>query len=83
MEMAWIDFIDDGRSASGKTRRWRVVPRGRGTTLGDVHWFGKWRRYVFSPRPQTVYDERCLLDIATFCRDQTEAHKAGREEAKA
>jgi len=35
--------------------------------LGQVRYFTKWRTYAFFPLDNTVYDARCLFDIATFC----------------
>lgn len=68
----WIKFEDAGASPSGKTRCWLVLTN-RGGWLGDVKWFGRWRRYAFFPAPETVFERTCLRDIANFCDAQTKA----------
>lgn len=73
----WIDFIDGGMSASGKTRLWHVVPKqGDGTPIGVIHWYGPWRKYCFSPNRNTIYEQDCLRAIADYCEKQTIAHRS-------
>jgi hypothetical protein len=43
--------------------------------LGWVAWFSRWRKYAFYPKPETVYEEDCLRDIAEFCEAKTKEHK--------
>jgi len=79
-EMApkWIRFEDLGTSDSGKTRRFAVIARHDDTLLGEIRWFGGWRKYVFAPYPNTEYEEDCLRDIAAFCERTTREHRARR-----
>ena len=71
MEGKWIRF-EEGPPAP-KTSRWFVVNKGTQETIGMVSWFGRWRRYAFSPEPNIVLEHQCLMDIADFCVDQTKA----------
>lgn len=48
----------------GKTRRIVVQSRTHGDHLGDIHWHGPWRQYVFEPAPGTVFNNGCLADLA-------------------
>lgn len=67
-----------------KTRVWIVGPRRGCTELGYVRWFGPWLCYCFYPCPNTLYEQRCLRDIANFCEDMTTRHVlALREKAAA
>lgn len=34
--------------------------------LGEIRWWGRWRRYAFFPSPNTLYEHVCLRDIADF-----------------
>lgn len=72
----WIEFLEAGRTQSGKTTIYAVRSKGTGGTLGEVRWFGRWRKYAFFPVDGTVFDQACLRDIATFCEQQTAAHAA-------
>ena len=46
--------------------------------LGEIKWFGKWRRYAFSPSTysETVFDAHCLRIMADFCELQTKQHRS-------
>lgn len=77
---AYITIVECDRSPSGKTRRWEVFEEGGvvgGVLLGHISWFGPWRRYVFRPCAETVYEQRCMRDIASFLESSTDSHKKG------
>lgn len=48
-----------------KTDRW-LVTNDSNFHLGEVRWHGHWRRYVFAPNDQTVFDSSCLNEIMIF-----------------
>lgn len=83
----WLEFIELERSRSGLTRRYDVRPRALKpgdleelvTALGQVLWYGAWRRYAFHPEACTVYEPTCLRDIAAFCDWLMAERKAGRK----
>ena len=58
-----------------KTAIWFVAAKDGGGMLGEVRWFGRWRKYSFFPLSGTIYEQTCLRDIATFCEEQTSAHR--------
>lgn len=45
--------------------------------LGAVLFYPRWRRYVFQPYSNTLYEHDCLRDIADFCEAQTRAWREG------
>lgn len=63
-----------GVSKSGKTLIWGVVTENN-EILGQVKWFGRWRKYAFFPKSNTLYEQDCLRDIADFCEDRTKLHR--------
>lgn len=67
----YIDFLGPVPSASGKTEQWEVVAKDGGPTLGEVKWFGRWRKYAFFPAPDCVFEQDCLRVIAGFCEEKT------------
>lgn len=76
--MKWIAPRDIGTSASGKTRIWHIITRDENQfILGEVKWFGRWRKYAFFPSEHIVgvFEEDCLRDIADFIEAQTKEHK--------
>lgn len=78
--MKWIGVSYVGASASGKTLIWSVYSMSDGREIGQVRWFGRWRKYAFFPGDATVFEEDCLRDIAQFIEEATTTQ---RESAKA
>ena len=62
--------------AGRKTCIWNVLTND-GFVLGQVKWFGRWRRYSFFPTSETVYEQTCLREIAQFIEDRTYEHRHG------
>lgn len=83
----WVTFKFHQRSPSGKTKVWYVHgigvrQQGAGDILGYIHWFGRWRKYVFSPMPNRILEKDCLRLIADFCERQTKKHNADMRTAR-
>ncbi len=76
-EKTYIEFIEMPRMfpSERKTKVWRVQNKTHGDNLGEVKWYGGWRRYCFFPL-DAVFSGGCLRDVAVFCDEQTAAHKA-------
>lgn len=66
-----------GPSKSGKTQVFDVLRAPGPPRLGVVRWSGRWRRYVFCPEEETLYDAECLRELAAFCEAKTHEHKQG------
>lgn len=64
-----LEFKNTGLSASGKTKLFDVYSGE--IELGKICFFGRWRKYVFYPEPDTLYDHLCLIEISDFCKKQT------------
>jgi len=58
-----------------KTLVWYVVNRYEDSHLGRIKWFGRWRKYSFFPKPECVFEEVCLREIADFCERKTREHR--------
>jgi hypothetical protein len=56
---------------SKATKIWGVGSINIPDDLGQVRWFGRWRKYCFFPGGGTVLDQGCLRRIAQFCEDET------------
>lgn len=74
MESLYLNFKLVGKSDSGKTSRWAVFSKFGIDSLGNVAWFGAWRKYAFYPK-DGIFDPTCLRDIADFMAEQTRKHK--------
>lgn len=60
---------------TGKTYVWSVVNRQSQIVLGVIRWYGGWRRYVFYPASDMVFDAKCLMSIVEFITTQMELRK--------
>lgn len=77
MPQPWIRFTVMEVPAR-LTKCWHVVTRS-GETIGSVSWFGRWRKYAYFPI-NSVYEEDCLREIASFIETKTREHRAARKE---
>lgn len=74
---SYITFRDVGATPSGKTRRFEVRDL-QGGVLGWVYWYPGWRKYIYHPKPGTLYEEVCMTEIAEFIKMKTATHKGKR-----
>lgn len=70
----WVRF-DLAEKQNPKTSVWNVVAKEGGYSIGQIKWFGRWRKYSFFPVPDTIYESDCLHDIADFLAEQTRRWK--------
>jgi len=77
--------MNGSRGYQRKTNIYEVLPKGKGMQLrlGVIRWFSRWRKYVFEPYAETVYEETCMRDISQFIEEETKARRAKRKAAKA
>lgn len=69
-----------GRSKSGKTIIYRIMKRESWATnvgLGYIKWYGAWRKYVFFPDKNTLWDNNCLNMIIRFLDKINKRHGRG------
>jgi hypothetical protein len=72
-EGMWVRFEVAGQKP--KTMVWNVIAKADNVVLGQVLWFARWRGYAFFPAPDTLYEARCLSDIAAFIKEQNAAQR--------
>lgn len=72
----YLEFHFKEKSKSGKTNIW-LVSNLDGYLLGFVKWHPPWRCYSFQPDEKvgTLYEHKCLRDIADFIEEKTKEHK--------
>lgn len=62
----WLEFIKDPKPADKKTDTYQVNNLQTKANVGKIHWYGGFRKYVFSPNNGFIYDADCLKDIASY-----------------
>lgn len=72
-----LEYTEVGKSTNGKTSIRHVSCNG--TMLGVIKWYSNWRRYVFYPEINTLFDAKCLGNIQFYLERMTDAHRSNEE----
>ena len=73
----WVRFDLAGQQKP-KTQVYDVTTTDDRAELGQVRWWGPWRRYSFFPYRGTLFESQCLRDIAAFCDWLMDERKGGK-----
>lgn len=74
--MTYVQFTEI--KDTGKTKVWDVHNSNDGSYLGEIRWFGNWRKYVFFPAELTIWSSDCLADVAKFIDQRMDERKVAR-----
>lgn len=75
-KLSYIEFVLQEKLPGRLTDCWLVRPKDNpDCVLGNVRWYGAWRCYVYFPVEYTLYEKKCLRDIADFCEAETAKRK--------
>ena len=76
--MSYMDFVLQPQEEGRKTEKWKVISAMGSHELGVVSFHPAWRKYVFWPERNTIFDPACLRELADFVERQTNHWKAKR-----
>lgn len=82
MESKWIIFQKQDKPVDKKTDVYRIHAKDGNVLLGEVKWFGAWRKYAFYPATCTVFETDCLTDIVKFINRLMNERKAQKQQDK-
>jgi hypothetical protein len=51
------------RESKAKTEVYGVYNNPSNNFLGEIRWYGPWRKYVFAPADSCVFDQGCLKSL--------------------
>ena len=74
-----FDEVDAG---DRKTKVWECINNSWDDVLGEIKWYAPWRQYCYFPMDETIFNVRCLKDIADFIQkamDDRQIDKALKE----
>jgi hypothetical protein len=76
MKSNLLDFIL--KEGKPKTKVYSVISKSDGSELGEIRWYPFWRHYYFLPtiKFETIYSDRCLLDISKFITELYIMHES-------
>lgn len=66
MEYKWIKFAEQVPFPGQKTKRFNCYNKEHESLIGEVRWYGGFRKYSFFPASNIVFENQCLKDIASF-----------------
>lgn len=75
---SYLTFKHKEFSKSGKTQIFDVFSgpeSNEAYLLGQVKWYGPWRKYCFFPNGATIFDKNCLTEIINFIEEQMSTRK--------
>lgn len=72
--MSYLRFVDAGIPEGQKTRRYTVYGTGS-NSLGQIRFYGAWRKFCFFPNEMTTFDSTCLTEISDFCQHQNDLRR--------
>ena len=64
-----INYLTD--SKTGKTKVFEVLTLDNKIILGYIKWHGAWRKYTFHPESNTLFDNKCMIELARICEEKT------------
>jgi hypothetical protein len=51
---------------------WLVYNKHSKEMIGSIFYYKPWKKYVYEPQNDTVYDESCLADILQFMKTEVQ-----------
>lgn len=48
--------------------------------LGEIKWYGAWRKFCFFPHDNTIWDNKCLNDLTEFLKNYNRKWKESKTE---
>jgi len=69
----YMEIVEAGSSASGKTKIWHIKDKGSGEYLGRIFWWARWSQYVMETDEGVIWAKSCLDYISDFIQQQMEA----------
>ena len=73
--MSHLQFIARPMNKGRKTEIFDVLSLQNGTNLGVIGFYAHWRKFIFQPQADTIFDAHCLDEISEFTRKQTQRWK--------
>jgi hypothetical protein len=78
----WLEFISIGIPANRKMAVYNVRNQVANSHIGVIYWYGGFRKYVFEPAGETIFDANCLQEVSTFLKGLMEEWKKNKFRGK-
>jgi hypothetical protein len=81
-ESQWLAFVKADNFDKKKTDQFYVNNKVNNSCVGMIKWYGAFRKYVFYPTPNFIFDSACLKDIASYLSALMLERKVKSQESK-
>ena len=58
--------IQDSKHPHLPGRLYDIINNRSGDSIGEIGYYSPWKQYVFSSRPECVFNNSCLRDVLDF-----------------
>lgn len=76
--MSYLKITEVGKSNSGLTKIFSVYAT-NGSFLGQIKWYGPWRKYCYHAVASQILDANCMYELMEKLSEETNKHKEKRE----
>lgn len=80
-ERTYLRFSEIATEPGRKTKVWHVIGANH-IVLGRVAFWAHWRRYVFFPGSDKLFDASCMSQISVFLSNETGKWREGLKDGK-
>ncbi len=80
MKSKYLKAIEIPHFSNEKTKVWEIENKLDNSSLGRIGWYNAWRKYVFIPKGNCIFDSKCLDDIKCFLNEENELHRQRRKD---
>lgn len=75
---SFVRFEEVGVGVNGRlTKIWIVKNSQSDFEIGRIHWHNPWRKYIFSPSDNCIFDTSCMREISDFIEMAMTERKSG------
>jgi hypothetical protein len=64
--MNWLEFRVRPHDPKKKTDVYDIVNTSNDVHVGIIKWYGGFRKYTFQPSNNTIFDAKCMREVANF-----------------
>lgn len=89
MELDWNNVfweseffkVIEGTIPNRKTNIY-FIKNNSGCCIGEIRWYGPWRKFCFFPAPDTIWDNKCINAVYESIKYITDKYKQNKKGCK-
>lgn len=74
IQLTYITIRKQPKEDNKKTNTYLVISE-NDNVIGQIKWYGAWRKYCFFPEEKTVFENKCLEGISNILIELTKQYK--------